>query len=85
MRTVERILFYLMVSFRGLILMLCRAFMFLFLIGFGLSWLLAPQTDAARLRWVLFALGAMFWALSWLYDSLILKLTPEDKDVALWR
>ena len=85
MRTVERILFYLMVSFRGLILMLCRAFMFLFLIGFGRSWLLAPQTDAARLRWVLFTLSVMFWTLSWFYDSLILKLTPEDKDVALWR
>ncbi|SEF01453.1 hypothetical protein SAMN05519104_7755 [Rhizobiales bacterium GAS188] len=80
MSIVKTTLFYTLMTCRHLVLMLCGLLALLCLTVFVGSFFMPDYP-----RWLALGLCILLVALSWFYDHLILKLTPEDKAVVLAR
>ncbi|SEF13246.1 hypothetical protein SAMN05444161_8900 [Rhizobiales bacterium GAS191] len=80
MSIVKTTLFYTLMTCRRLVRVLCR---FLALLCFTVFVGSFFRPDYPR--WQVLGLCILLVALSWFYDHLILKLTPEDKAVVLAR
>jgi hypothetical protein len=86
MRALKTILFHLLRTFRGIVLLGCKILSGVFLIGFILMLLIGSGHQGAfgmKLTFLVFAVG--FGALAWYYDMLILKLKPDNVDLVLFQ
>jgi hypothetical protein len=85
MRVLKTLLFHILYTFRGLVLLVCRIFTGLFLFGFVMTLIVGGGRVGWSEKLTLFALGVGFGALSWYYDALLLKLAPEGSNLVLYR
>ena len=86
MRALKTILFHLLRTFRGIVLLGCKVLSGLFLIGFILLLFIGAGhsgTFGMKITFPVFAVG--FGALAWYYDMLMLKVKPDNVDLALFQ
>ncbi|MDF3933757.1 hypothetical protein [Pseudomonas citronellolis] len=84
MRVIKTVLFHLLYTFRGLVLLICKLLSGLFLFGFlfGLFGVFSREGMVGMtLTTLAFCVG--FGALAFYYDVLLLKLKPEGIDLTL--
>jgi hypothetical protein len=86
LRQNQTILFHLLRTFRGIVLLGCKVLSGLFLIGFILLLFVGaghPGTFGMKITFLVFVVG--FGALAWYNDMLILKVKPDNGDLALFQ
>ena len=84
MRALKTILFHVLYTFRGLVLIICKLFSGLFLVGFLLFFFMGTGLPIAY-KLVMLLLSVGFGMLAWYYDVLLLKLQPENIDLILMK
>ena len=72
------ILFHLLLSLRGFVKVICKFFIFMFVVG---GFVLSVQGEW-KLGLILIILGIMNYLLMIYYDKLLFKIKPDDMD--LW-
>lgn len=85
MRVLKTVLFHILYTFRGLVLVLCRLLSGLFLFGFLGTLIFGGGRVGWSPKLTMLAFGIGFGALSWYYDRLVIYLAPENSNLVLYR